>query len=209
MVKFSDILDPEFAKDLNLAGGVFADNQGNADDDKWSIADRVNGMWEEHKTLFPSRIHYLSECSRVLNKGRKRKYLSDSGETLRRWCDIQATYATLAKTVKGGRELIDLFTQDHLYRARKLYLNGKVESPFDALKWCLPDGGVMASADEMYDHFEPRKPSEEKPQEVALSWLRKLPVKFNWDVAKKERFEKWLIAGKEFFSVPKISEGDK
>lgn len=149
----SETLDPTLILDLQGLSRIHSENQDAADDNKWDIAGQVNDAWDEHSKIFPTKMHYYCECSRVLNVNRKRKYFSDSGETLRRYCELRATYDTLAKTAKQGDEFIRLFTQEHLRVARSLYMNSKVKSPFEALEWCVDGNGKMRSADEMEEHF--------------------------------------------------------
>lgn len=155
----SEVLDPDFVADLQGVSKLHADSQDVADDSKWNIAGQVNDNWDEHSSIFPTKMHYLAECSRVLNFYRKRKYFSDSGETLRRYCELRATYDTLVKTVDHGQDFIELFTTEHLRVARSLYMLGKVKSPFEALEWCVDGNGKMQSADDMQEHFDENRNS--------------------------------------------------
>lgn len=155
----SETLDPLLVKDLQGLSRVHADTQDEADNTKWNIAGEVNDAWDEHSKIFPTKMHYYAECSRVLNTNRTRKYFSDSGETLRRYCELRATYDPLIKTAKRGDEFLELFTMEHLRIARSLYMNGKVKSPFEALDWCVDGNGKMRSADEMEEHFDTNRNS--------------------------------------------------
>jgi Fic family protein len=150
--KISEVLDPEFCGELCAMTKNFSDNQYNADSDKWNIARLVNDMWQEHKSHFETKLDYLAECSRVANTGLRHKRFSDSGETLRRWCEVQATYAAFAEKVEDADKFLDLLSFDHLRQAKKLYLNGKVKSPFLALSTALVQ---KYTADEMQYHFDP------------------------------------------------------
>lgn len=155
----SETLDPELVKDLQGLSRLHSDNQDAADDNKWDIAGQVNEAWDEHSKIFPTKMHYYAECSRVLNANRKRVYFAVSGETLRRYCELRATYDTLVKTATHGKEFIELFTIEHLRVARSLYMDAKVKSPFDALDWCVDGNGKMRSADEMQEHFDENRTS--------------------------------------------------
>ena len=155
----SETLDPLLVADLQGLSRIHADTQDSADDTKWNIAGQVNDAWEEHEKIFPTKMHYYAECSRVLNEYRKRIYFSVSGETLRRYCELRATYDTLAKKVEHGEEFIQLYTMEHLRVARSLYMNGKVKSPFEALEWCVDGNGKMRSADEMEEYFDTNRNS--------------------------------------------------
>lgn len=150
--KDSEILDPEFCAELRAMSLNYDDNQRNTDDDKWSIARVVNEMWDEHKGQFDTKLDYLAECSRVANKGLKHKRFSNSGETLRRWCEVQATYQAFTEKVQDADKFLDLLSFDHLSRAKKLYLNAKVKSPFLALLEAVKQN---YTAEEMQFHFDP------------------------------------------------------
>lgn len=154
----SDTLDPILIRDLQGLSRFHSTTQDEADDTKWNIAGEVNDAWVEHEKIFPTKMHYYAECSRVLNFGRKRKYFSDSGETLRRYCEIRMTYDGLSKADRGD-EFLELFTMEHLRIARSLYMDAKVKSPFDALDWCVDGNGKMRSADEMQEHFDENRTS--------------------------------------------------
>jgi len=155
----SETLDPLLVADLQGLSRIHANTQDEADDTKWNIAGEVNDAWDEHSKIFPTKMHYYAECSRILNTNRTRKYFSDSGETLRRYCELRATYDPLIKTAKRGDEFLELFTMEHLRIARSLYMNAKVKSPFEALEWCVDGNGKMRSADEMEEHFDTNRNS--------------------------------------------------
>lgn len=155
----SETLDPTLVSDLQGLSRVHSENQNAADDNKWDIAGQVVDGWDEHSKIFPTKMHYYAECSRVLNLNRKRKYFSDSGETLRRYCELRATYDTLVRTATQGKEFIELFTMEHLRVARSLYMNGKVKSPFEALEWCVDGNGKMQSVEDMQEYFDENRTS--------------------------------------------------
>lgn len=152
----SAVLDPEFAADLQASVKHFDDCESEADNERWNIAFQVNEMWPEHENnvddrgekIFPTKKEYYAECSRVANLVVKRKRFSDSGETLRRWCEVQESYNQWRDAVT----FLDHLSFDHLYKARKLYKDGKVSPPVLALaeavrrKW---------TADEMKEHYDP------------------------------------------------------
>ena len=154
----SVVLAREFCDELSAMAQNYSDNQYNADSDKWNIARLVNEGWEEHKVHFETKLDYLAECSRVANRGLRHKRFSDSGETLRRWCEVQATYSAFTEKVQDADKFLDLLSFDHLSRAKRLYLNGKVKSPFLALSTAMTE---KYTAEEMQFHFDPPiKPDE-------------------------------------------------
>lgn len=142
------ILDPEFLAEFQAVARLYDDGQSQSDDSKWNIARLVNEMWDEHKPQFPTKDDYYVECSKQANAAIRRKRFSDSGETLRRWCEVQATYANF----KEADLFLSELSFDHLYRAKRLSNKGKVSVPVLALaeavkrKW---------NAEEMQFHYDP------------------------------------------------------
>ena len=197
----SEVLDPEFVCELRAASAHYIDNQKNADDDKWAIASKANEMWGEHKSLFDTKLDYLAECSRVMNYGRKRKWFSDSGETLRRWCETHATYAVFVDKVQDADKFLDLLSFDHLARAKSLYLKGKVKSPFLALAAAVEQN---FTADEMQTHFDP--PTKPDEWDVMRDRVEAMADRNFWKLKSVENIKKVLFHVGE---IRKIVEGDK
>jgi hypothetical protein len=161
----------------------------------WNLARTVNDQWAEHKGLvkdgekvFPTKLDYLAEVSRVCNFGLKRKRFTDTGETLRRWCETVAVYETLADTVKRADEFLDLLTFDHLWRAKRLYKKGKVKSPFLALSYAMTDG--RKTAEEMEFHFDP--PAHPDEWEVMRDRVEAMQDKSFWKLKSAESVSKVL-----------------
>src|SRR5690242_5167020 len=96
----SEVLGAEFCNELRDNAKAFDAVQENADNSKWAIAKLVNEMYDENKARFENKNLYYAECSKVVNAGCKRKRFSDSGETLRRWCEVQAYYAPFSYSDK-------------------------------------------------------------------------------------------------------------
>lgn len=174
-------LDPELIDDLFK----FAERYGNLDyelgNEKWNIAGRVNEMWDEHKRLrdengeayFQNLDEYRAECSRLCNLKAKRYLFSESGETLRRWCEVRATYDNFEHAELFLSEL----SFDHLYKARSIYMSGAVKSPLLPLAEASKRGW---SAEDMEYHYKKNPPS------VAASFLNTLK---NFVEKKLERLE--------------------
>lgn len=169
----SELLDPDFSCSLALIAIEYDSHQSQADDFKWHISRKVNSEWDEHKTLFNTKKDYFAECSRVMNLS-GRKYFSESGETLRRWCETQATYETFLNEVQDAEKFLDLLSFDHLYKAKKAYSAEKVTSPFDALKLAIENGW---SADDMMEHYFPPQGLKFDVIRSLSGWLEKLPHK--------------------------------
>lgn len=147
----SEVLDPEFCTELQANAKAYDAIQENADNSQWEIARTVNGMWSEHKSQFEDKMQYYAECSRVANIGLKHKRFSDSGETLRRWCEVQAFYAPFS----WAAQLLDKLTFSHLLINKKLHRDGKVKSVLEALERAVVEGWT---SDEMREHFAPSTP---------------------------------------------------
>lgn len=160
-MKIESLLDPELVKEISDSSTRIGDLQYELDNEKWILAGHVNGMWEEHKTIFGMvKEDYYAECSRVANLNRKRKLFGESGETLRRWCDVRDCYEPLAEELTKinftVEEMLDAWSFDHLFRAKSLMSKGMINSPLKALKWALDN---EASAEDMEQHFNNDRPS--------------------------------------------------
>lgn len=154
-------LDPELIADIEHAAGEIDRLTGELDNQQLIISRRVNEMWDEHRAMFNTRLDYFAECSRIANLKSGRYIFAESGETLRRWCEVVATYESLDGELTRGYELsiedlLDALTFNHLYKARKLYLNGKVKSPLYALAEAMSN---KWSAEDMEFHFDSNKNS--------------------------------------------------
>lgn len=150
------LLDPELEADIAHAAGEIDRLTGDLDNQQLIISRRVNDMWEEHKSAFSSKMDYFAECSRVANLKSSRHVFAESGETLKRWCEVVATYENLDGELKRGydlsiEDLLDALTFHHLYKARKLYINGKVKSPLYALAEAMSN---RWSAEDMEFHYD-------------------------------------------------------
>ena len=181
----SEVLDPEFVKDLQGMSKLFYDRQALADESKWTIAAAVLEMWDEHKSLFDSLDDYYAECSRVLNLGRKRVLFSSSGETLKVYCNVRATYNRFLDRVEDAEKFLDLLSFDHMRRARHVYMQEKAASPFEALVWAVENS---ASAEEMQEHFLPKVAPNE--YEKATGDIDKMLTTDYWKWLKPEKIKR-------------------
>ncbi len=185
----SVVLDPEFCTELRGNAKAFDASQEDADNSQWEMAALVNGMWSEHKGQFENKNQYYAECSRVANIGLKHKRLSDSGETLRRWCEVQAFYAPFS----WAAQLLDKLTFSHLLTNKKLHKDGKVKSVLEALERAVKE---KWTSDEMKEHFDPSLPVH--PYDMVQGHLASLMSKDNWQFIKsKEALDYCLTRIKE------------
>jgi hypothetical protein len=144
----SEVLGAEFCNELQANAKIFDGAQETADNSKWVTAKLVNDMWDESKKYFEDKKQYYAECSRVANLGLSKKRFSDSGETLRRWCEVQAFYGGFS----WGDKALDVYTFAHLIEAKRLAGRELVKSPLIALKAAFDNGWT---SDELREHYDP------------------------------------------------------
>ena len=145
------LLDPELMRDIREIAKSIDHLETEAGNDKLAIALRVNDMESEHASTFGSRMEYLAECSRIANLETKRKIFAESGETLRQWCDLAKLYKPFCDKKKIEMSLLlEEVTFDHLRKARKIYMDGLVKSPLEALSRASTE---QWSADDMEYHY--------------------------------------------------------
>lgn len=174
-VDSTNYLDPDFVRELQATSKLYDANQEMADDNKWTIARLVNELWPEHKTLtwdgfttdlvYPTKLDFLVACSYQANQGLKKARFSFSGETLRRWCEVQATYAPF----KEAELLLSETSFEHLRIAKSLAYNEKAKTPLHALKWAIENG---ANAEDMKQHFDP--PGQVAIYDRFVGWIDSL-----------------------------------
>lgn len=175
MIK-SIFLDPGFAHDLRNMVGHYRNQQNAADLTKWQIAQMVNGMWSEHVSSFSgNKLDYYQECSRVANDGLSVRILGESGQTLRRWCEVAATYENMPE----AETLLEALSFDHLEKARKLAKDGRIQAPDHALAVAVNEG---LSADEMKERFDPSH--EPHPYDVISGHLAYMSDRSHWEFIK-------------------------
>jgi len=161
-----NLIDPDLITDLQDLTSRYAEAQQSADKIKWQIAQKVNDGYSEHKGIFAGdKMAYYAEASRVANDGLAINILGESGQTLRRWCEVEATYHNFPEAIK----LLEETSFKALEIGKKAAYHGKAESPIAALDWALAMG---ASADDMQEHYFPAtKPTEYDKWTGAMSTL--------------------------------------
>lgn len=185
----STFLDTDFVLELRIDAEAYDEHQKKADYGKWVIAQKVNEMWPEHKGItdesgelvFSTKMDYFAACSFEANRDLKRIRFSTSGETLRRWCEVQETYNPFPKSGL----LLEFTSFEHMRVAKQLAYYEKVSSPLVALEYALE---FRESADEMKFHFDPPEVSHE--YDKAAGWFSQLcGLKFEWVKNKLDRDE--------------------
>lgn len=179
-------LDPTLIKSLadeahKLENIVFEETQI-----KWIIADKVNDMWGEHQSIFGNKDEYMAECSRVMNEKSKIKLFGESGQTLRKWCQVQLAFSAFAES----EELLSKTSFAHLEVAKSASLAGKVDTPVDAVMLALQN---KWSADDLrFHYFNDPKHVTVDAKNMLTKLLTSLPVKLNWTGEKAKNFRKEL-----------------
>jgi hypothetical protein len=161
-----NLIDPDLITDLQDLTSRYAEAQQSADKIKWQIAQKVNDSYSEHKGIFAGdKLAYYVECSRVANDGLAIKIFGESGQTLRRWCEVQAAYENFPQ----AELLLEETSFKHLAIAKRAAKQEKAASPIAAMDWALAMG---ASADDMQEHYFPASaPTEYDKWTGAMSTL--------------------------------------
>jgi hypothetical protein len=165
MVESTNYLDPEFVREMQSDAVTYDEKQAGADECKWKIAARVNAMWDEHKTVvyensnrrvFETKADYYIACSFAANQGLKHKRFCDSGETLRRWCEVQDTYSQF----DHAELFLEALSFEHLRVAKSVSYRLEKEQSKN-----IPPVVMLATAqdnnwnaDEMQEHYNPYHP---------------------------------------------------
>lgn len=157
----SGYLDRDFLAELSSMAVDYDATQAELDLITWNIANTVNDMWSEHKTIvyefsdervFETKEQFYVACSFALNAATKKKRFCDSGETLRLWCEIVETY----KAFPHAELFLENLSFDHLRRAkttsRKLEKIGKIVTPVTMLAEAVNRNWT---AREMQEHYIP------------------------------------------------------
>ena len=202
MIK-SIFLDPEFSRMLRNVAGHYRNQQGAADLTKWQIAQMVNDMWLEHVSSFSgNKLDYYVECSRIANEGLSVRILGESGQTLRKWCEVAATYENMPQ----AETFLEALSFDHLEKARKLARDGKIDAPDHALAVAVNEG---LSADDMRERFDPYH--EPHPYDVISGHLAYMADRSHWEFIKsadvRERIFSHIISINNIITIYLENEG--
>lgn len=178
------LLDPELVTDIQRISGRINDLDYELGNEKWIIAGRVNEMWEEHERIYDNKEAYFAECSRIANLQSKRKLFSTSGETMKRWCQVRATY----NEYEHAELFLTALSFDHLAKAKSIFLAEKVKSPLVPLALAEKNNW---SADEMEFHYNNNPVTVTVGAKNTLTNLvNRIPKLLNWDKAKTAEFIK-------------------
>ena len=127
----SVLIDPEFSRELGTLARLCQSEQRKADGYKWQLARKANDEWPEYEFMtvegeraFPIKKDYYKEITRVINLELPIALFGESGETLRRYCELEAT----CHNIKNIDELLKATSLDHVYRAKKLAAENKIKT---------------------------------------------------------------------------------
>ena len=156
-VKINSIFEPAFISEVTTLARQCQAEQRKADTHKWDLAERVNYEYPEYMYLFPTKLDYFAAMSQAVNNSLSIGMFTESGQTLRFYCELQATLGNIPNI----KELLEASSIDHLRRAKRLAADNKI----------ITDNGQLAGADyaiakaiekkwsaeDMEQHFDPKQ----------------------------------------------------
>lgn len=177
----SSFLPPEFVAELQTQARRFAMLEKAKSRREWKFGETVNRAWCElcqDVKAEVSKEQFYVECSYHINSVCEFPLVSASGETLRRWCEVAASFAE----VPGIEIMRETLSFDHFRQARILAGKGKVSVPVYALAVAASEG---YTAEEMRTHFDPPQALDEFSR--VTGWIDSLQTaRFEW-LAKEKR----------------------
>lgn len=186
-VKINYIFEPAFIAEVTTLARQCQVEQRKADTHKWDLAERVNSEYPEYMYLFPTKLDYYAAMSQAVNNSLSIGMFTESGQTLRFYCELQATLGNIPNI----KELLEASSIDHLRRAKRLSADNKI----------ITENGQLAGADyaiakaiekkfsaeDMENYFDPKQaPTEYDKWAGAMSimldlknyeWIQSATVK--------------------------------
>ena len=161
MSKSNSIFEPALLLELIFLARQSQAEQRKADGHKWDLAERVNSEYPEYMYMFPTKLDYFAAMSQAINTQLSIGAFSESGQTLRFYCELQATLGNIPNI----KELLEASSIDHLRRAKRLAADNKI----------ITDSGQLAGADyavakaiekkfsaeDMENYFDPKQATTE------------------------------------------------
>lgn len=176
-------LPPEFVAQLQTQARRYMALEKLKSRREWYFGELANCQWDRLSDDVKAEVtkdQFYAECSYLINVVSDFPIVSASGETLKRWCEVAASYRDMP-----GLEIIrEKLSFDHFRRARILANKGKVSVPAYALAVAATQ---QYTAEEMTQHFDP--PQAPNEYERITGWLDGLQAaRFEW--LEKDRREK-------------------
>ncbi len=179
-VKINSIFEPAFISEVTTLARQCQAEQRKADTHKWDLAERVNNEYPEYMYLFHSKLDYFAAMSQAVNKELSIGMFTESGQTLRFYCELQATLGNIPNI----KELLEATSIDHLRRAKRLAADNKV----------ITDGGQLAGADyaiakaiekkfsaeDMENYFDPKQAPTEYDKWTGAMSVMLDPKNYEW-----------------------------
>ena len=180
IVKINSIFEPAFIAEVTTLARQCQAEQRKADTHKWELAERVNSEWPEYISLFPTKLDYYAAMSQAVNNSLSIGMFTESGQTLRFYCELQATLGN----VPNIKALLEASSIDHLRRAKRLASDNKV----------ITDGGQLAGADyaiakaiekkfsaeDMENYFDPKQAPTEYDKWTGAMSVMLDPKNYEW-----------------------------
>ena len=113
------------------------------------------------------------------------RIFGESGETLRRWAEVAATY----ENMPNAETFLEALSFDHLEKARKLARDGRIQAPDHALAVAVNEG---LSADDMKERFDPS--SAPHPYDVISGHLAYMADRSHWEFIKSAEAKDAVLA---------------
>jgi cAMP phosphodiesterase len=190
-VKINSIFEPAFISEVTTLARQCQAEQRKADTHKWDLAERVNSEYPEYAPMFPTKLDYYAAMSQAVNNSLSIGMFTESGQTLRFYCELQATLGNIPNI----KALLEASSIDHLRRAKRLASDNKV----------ITDGGQLAGADyaiakaiekkfsaeDMEQHFDPKQAQTE--YDVIDSSITHMLNPKNWDWIKSADVKDTII----------------
>ena len=199
-VKINSIFEPAFIAEVTTLARQCQAEQRKADTHKWDLAERVNSEWPEYISLFPTKLDYYAAMSQAVNNSLSIGMFTESGQTLRFYCELQATLGNIPNI----KALLEASSIDHLRRAKRLASDNKV----------ITDGGQLAGADyaiakaiekkwsaeDMEQHFNPSELPDPYKQFIGVMSSLLDPFTYSW-ISDAEVISKLICKAREYEEI--------
>lgn len=178
-------LRPEFVCRLKQEARKYALIEQAKSKKEWLFGELANAEWNALAAEDKEEItieHFYVEVSHAINDGLPFPIVGESGQTLRRWCEVARSYVNMPEAALF-REILSF---DHFFQARRMAYDERVTTlthPVVALAEAVRNKWVVK---EMVQHYDPPHPQHEYDQ--VMGWLASMQaVKLQWVKNAEER----------------------
>jgi hypothetical protein len=168
MLNFNtELLSAEFAGRLQAEARKYGLIAYAKSKKQWLFGDMINAEWKRNPDFSAeiTKEEFYIECSRVMNSGMSFPVVGESGQTLRRWCEVAESFANMPAL----EEFKEVLSFDHFFQARRMANKPEIyhiSTPVLALAEAVIRKWDSA---EMVYHFSPKEPVHEYDR--AISYL--------------------------------------